>query len=197
MNLELLRSISTQFIGKTIYYFEKIASTQTEAKKLAKNLLPNGCIFLADHQTQGKGTKGNIWYTEKGKNLTFTIVLYPTCSIQNLSSLTLVIAECMTKTIFQLYGYKLEIKKPNDIMYHGKKLGGILTECATIGNTISYLLIGIGLNINQEMFEREIEEIATSLKKEFQQSFNREEILMEFCKIFEEEYEKMEKMRFF
>ena len=191
MQLELLKSIPTNYIGKHIYYYDEIDSTQLEAKRLARNKLPNGCIFLANNQLSGRGTKNRIWYTENGKNLTFTILLYPNCSMEHLANLTTKIAHCIIKAVYDLYGYNLEIKNPNDIMYHGKKLAGILTESATIGENISYLLIGIGLNINQEIFEEEIKNIATSLKKEFHIEFSKEQILMEFCKIFEEEYEKI------
>ena len=191
MQLELLKSISANYIGKHIYYYDEIDSTQIEAKRLVQSKLPNGCIFLANNQTKGRGTKNRIWYTESGKNLTFTILLYPTCSMEHLTGLTTKIAQCIIKAVNDLYGYNLEIKNPNDIMYQGKKLGGILTETATIGNDISYLLIGIGININQEVFDKEIENTATSLKKEFHVEFSKEQILMEFCKIFEKEYEKM------
>ena len=84
-----------------------------------------------------------------------------------------------------LYNYNLEIKKPNDIVYNGKKMGGILTQITSSGNRIKYLLIGIGFNINQIEFNEELKYIATSMKKEFKKEFSREKILNEILYEFE------------
>ena len=81
-----------------------------------------------------------------------------------------------------MYGIRLEIKIPNDLLLNGKKICGILTEIHTMSETIEYMLISFGFNVNEENFNPEIEEIATSLKKEFQKEFDREEIIIEILK---------------
>ena len=78
--------------------------------------------MTSENQTNGKGTNGRIWYTKKGENLTFSFLLKPNCSIQNLQNLTRIIAEIIVKSIKKLYGYELEIKYPNDIVKNGRKL---------------------------------------------------------------------------
>ena len=74
------------------------------------------------------GTHGRSWLSEEGKNITFTLILYPKCSIDKLESLTIDIGKCMLDAIYKEYGCKLELKMPNDIMHNGKKIGGILTQ---------------------------------------------------------------------
>lgn len=90
-----------------------------------------------------------------------------------------------------MYGYNLEIKYPNDVMLNGKKIGGILTESITNRKIVKQIVIGIGFNINQEKFDEKIENIATSLKKEFGKNFDKQEILINFLSKFEVEYMKI------
>lgn len=173
--------LKTKIIGKKQIYFEELESTQKEAKKMAERNVKNGTIIVTDYQTKGIGTHDRKWYSEKNKNLTFTLIIYPKCTIKELEGFTVDIAQCMKNSIEKLYGVKLDIKRPNDIMCNGKKLGGILTQIVTKGEEIKYLLIGIGVNVNSEKFSEEIKDIATSLRKEFGKEFSREEILSEFC----------------
>ena len=74
------------------------------------------------------GTHGRRWISEKGKNITFTIILYPKCKVSRLERLTVDIGKCLIDTIYNEYRCKLELKKPNDIMHNGRKVGGILTQ---------------------------------------------------------------------
>ena len=116
----------------------------------------------------------------------FTLIVYPKCNLKKLNTITVDIAKCLIYSIEKIYNIKLDIKSPNDIMYNKKKIGGILTQIVTSGEEIKYLLIGIGINVNQEEFPHEIKDIATSLKSEFGMDFSREKIISEFCNIFEE-----------
>lgn len=174
-----------KILGKNQIYYEKIESTQKEARSLAEQNIENGTIVITDFQTKGMGTHDRKWYSEKGKNLLFTLIIYPRCGVKELEGLTYDIASCMVRTIENLYKYKLDIKLPNDIMYKRKKIGGILTQIVTNSEKVRYLLIGIGLNVNGENFNEEIKNVATSLKKEFKEEFDKQEILCEFCNIFE------------
>ncbi len=185
-----LKDLNTKFIGKNVIYFQSIGSTQEFAKNL-KEEIQEGTVILADIQTSGVGTNDRKWFTGKEENLTMTYILYPNCNINKLSRLTILIAECMVKSIKKLYGYDLEIKKPNDIIYNNRKLAGILTETKVEGEIVKKLYIGIGFNLNQTVFPEELKEIASSLKIEFGIEFSREEIMKEFFTIFEEEYLKL------
>ena len=111
-----------------------------------------------------------------------TIILQPKCKITDLKNLTIEIANCMQKTIYDLFEIRLDIKEPNDLILNGKKISGILTEINTIGEKINYLLISIGFNVNEEFFSDDLKDIATSLKKEFDKYFSREEIIVSFIR---------------
>ena len=182
MNLEKIRNAKTKIIGKKIEYFEEIESTHIYGREIAEDEENEGKILLAEVQTGGIGTKGRSWYTGYGKNIAMTIILYPNCKIDELNNLTVEIAEKIKEAIYELYGYKLEIKEPNDLMFNGKKICGILTELHSQGGKIKYLLISFGFNVNEDSFSEETKEIATSLKKEMGKDFVREEII---CKIIE------------
>ncbi len=108
--------------------------------------------------------------------------------IKKLDLLTTVIAESLVQAVRELYLITLQIKKPNDVMYKNKKMGGILTESIIEGNIAKKIFIGIGFNVNQEEFPGNLGDIATSLKKEFQADFSREDILSRFLEIFEDAY---------
>ncbi len=186
MNLEKIKDAKTKKIGKKIEYFKEIESTHLYAKTLAENEDNDGKILLAELQTGGIGTKGRSWYTGYGKNIAATIILYPKCNMEKLDNLTTEIAEKIKDVIYELYGYKLEIKKPNDLMFNGKKICGILTEVHTQGEKIKYLLISFGFNVNEDSFSDETKDIATSLKKETGKDFNREEIIIKIIEKLEE-----------
>ena len=182
MNLEKIKESKTKIIGKKIEYFKEIESTHLYAKTIAENEENNGKVLLAEVQTGGIGTKGRSWYTGEGKNLAVTIILHPKVKVGKLDNLTVEIAKKIKEAIYELYGYELKIKKPNDLMFNNKKICGILTEIHTQGEKIKYLLISFGFNVNEDEFSEETKDIATSLKNETQKEFNREEIL---CRIIE------------
>lgn len=184
-----LKNIKTEFLGKDFKYFQVLNSTQAYAKKLDKEgKSKNGTLVVADVQTAGIGTHQRKWYTGKGDNLAFTFVLYPNCHIKKIENLTLILSESLIETVKDLYGYELRIKEPNDIVFLGKKMGGILTESITEGELVKKIFIGIGFNVNQEIFPGNLEEIATSLNRMFEGEFNCEEILTRFVEIFEKKY---------
>ena len=189
MDLKFIEKETNLKVGKNIEYFKVIDSTHKYAKKIATNKDSVGKIIIAENQTDGIGTKGRTWYTGEGNNIAMTIILKPNCKINELEGLTIKIAECMKKTIYDLYKYQLKIKKPNDLMLNDKKICGILTEINTISEKINYLLISLGFNVNETDFSEEIEEIATSLKKEFGKEFKREDIIVRFIENLEKEIE--------
>ena len=116
--------------------------------------------------------------SSENKNIAVTIIKHPKCKIKELEGLTTKIAESIQQVIKKMYGYKLKIKIPNDLMMNGKKICGILTEVHTQGEKIEYLLISIGFNVNEEEFSDDLKDIATSLKKEYKKEFCREDIII-------------------
>ena len=154
---------------KRIHY-EKIDSTQKEVWRR----LENGIIISADIQTDGIGTHGRTWYTTKKGNIAFSIGLELNKSINNLNNLTIEIAEIILEVFENLYQIKLQIKYPNDIMINKQKVGGILTETKLQGEIVKQLVIGIGINTNNE-------EISTSIKKEYGIEIDNSRVIEEIC----------------
>lgn len=137
----------------------------------------------------GEGQNGRTWITESKANLTFSFLLKPSCDIKKLDSLTIMTANTIIDVIDKLYGIKLSIKYPNDLILNQKKICGILTESTTKGNICTDIVIGIGLNINQIDFPEELMGTATSLKKEFPEgNFDKLEILGNFLNEFEKKF---------
>lgn len=172
-----------------IDYYNTINSTHLKAKQIASNIDANKKIIIAKTQTNAIGSKGRSWYTGNNSNIAMTIILKPDCKVKELDGLTLKIANVIKKAIYNLYGYKLEIKEPNDLMLNGKKICGILTEVNTIGEKINYLLISIGFNVNEQEFSKETRKIATSLKLEYGKDYEREEIIIEIINQLKKEIE--------
>lgn len=140
-NIEKIKEkLNTKLLGKNMIYLKEIDSTQEYIKR-SKDELKEGTVVIAEKQTKGKGTKSRKWYSKGGENLTFSILLKPNCDIKCFENLTIKTAETIVNTIKKLYGYKLYIKYPNDIMLNGKKLGGILTESFTMGEVTKNIII--------------------------------------------------------
>ena len=169
MNIEKIEKETKQKIN----YYKEIESTHLHAKEIQNK---GDAVLIAEVQTAGIGTKGRKWHTGENKNIAMTIIKHPKCKISELEGLTIKIAEDIKEVIKEMYGYELQIKIPNDLMLNNKKICGILTEVHTQGEKIEYLLISIGFNVNETEFG-EFNDIATSLKKEYQKEFDKEKII--------------------
>ncbi|HOZ54806.1 MAG TPA: hypothetical protein PK993_02000 [Clostridia bacterium] len=105
--------------------------------------------------------------------------------LENLEGLTIKLAKILLEVFKKIYKIELEIKSPNDLIINRKKVGGILTQTKSNKGFVKYVVIGIGINLNQLNFNDDIEKIATSIKKEFNIDINREKIISEFCNLLE------------
>lgn len=143
-------------------------------------------LLFVNNKQMENGTHGRTWYTEEQNNIAFSFVVSPNCKIKELEGMTLEIAQVIVQIFKKLYNIELHIKVPNDIVYKGKKIGGILTETKLSGEVVKYIVIGIGINTNQEKFNKAIKNIATSIKKEFGITVESNKVIKEFCKEFEE-----------
>ncbi|MFV0472284.1 MAG: biotin--[acetyl-CoA-carboxylase] ligase [Paludibacteraceae bacterium] len=138
---------------KTMQHINFVSSTNDHLKEQVKksNLL-EGFTVYTDFQTTGKGQSGNMWESEKGKNLLFSIVIYPKkIEIEKQFLISKMVSVAVQQALEE-YVEGIKIKWPNDIYYQNKKLGGILIESSLQSNHIRYTIIGVGLNINQTRF---------------------------------------------
>jgi len=184
-----LKGLKTEFLGRNIIFYNTIDSTQKKIKSLKQPL--EGTLIISDNQVAGFGTHDRKWYTGNGKNIAMSFVVLPECNIKKIEKLTIYIAECLVDALKKVSGLEFEIKKPNDIYYKDKKVAGILTETVCKSETVRKICIGIGVNINQEEFPGNLSEIATSLKKELNKEFSREEVIVRFLNSFEKKYKKI------
>ena len=131
------------------------------------------------------GTHNRKWYTDEKDNIAFSFYIETNCNIEKLNGITIEIAKTILKVFKNLYDIDLQIKEPNDIVYQGKKIAGILSQSKSIEDTLKYLVIGIGINTNQENFNEEISQIATSIKNEFNIEVDNTKVISSFCNLFE------------
>jgi BirA family biotin operon repressor/biotin-[acetyl-CoA-carboxylase] ligase len=159
--------------------FKTISSTNQKAKELAQNGAGPWTVIVAEKQTQGRGKKKSPWYSPLG-GLYFSVIL-PKSNIEDLQTLTILAAFIVTKTLKENFGLEPLIKLPNDVLLHGKKIAGILTE-NVVGREVRSSVMGIGLNTNIESFPRELEKTSTSLKMELGRKIDNNLILGEILK---------------
>jgi len=188
---ELKNGMNTVWAGQTLCFLEKTGSTNVDAKRLAEEGAPHGTLVVADFQESGRGRRGRQWQAPAGCNVYFTIVLRPELSADKASMLTLVMALSVAKAITAQSGLKAGIKWPNDIVVNRKKVCGILTEMtvAMEEKTIQYVVIGVGINVNQKEFPDEIKENAGSLSNESGKSVPRAGMIQKVMEFFEKDYE--------
>ncbi|MDD4116436.1 MAG: biotin--[acetyl-CoA-carboxylase] ligase [Massilibacteroides sp.] len=136
-----------------IIRIRETASTNSELRKqLAEQSLPEGSLIIAEHQTQGRGQVGNSWESEPGKNLTFSLVIYPDIIAANEQFLISQVTALSVKKTLSEYVEDITVKWPNDIYWKDRKICGMLIENDLCGRNISCSICGIGININQKKF---------------------------------------------
>lgn len=193
---ELKNGLETKFLGHEAIYFDEIGSTNDEAKKRALDSEKAGFLVFSDFQNAGKGRLGRTWNCEKGAALYFSFILRPDIMPYEAPLLTLVAGIGVMKAIKKITGFDVKIKWPNDIVVNGKKIVGILTEMNAEIEQIKYVVVGIGININNSVFDEEISYKATSLKIEANKSFSRIKILQQCLSEIEKSYLIFEKNGF-
>jgi BirA family biotin operon repressor/biotin-[acetyl-CoA-carboxylase] ligase len=164
-------------------YFGTLTSTNDKAKEFSKKGLSN-IVVVADKQTKGRGRFNRTWSSGLG-GLYMTIALREN-DLDNVKYLTFIAAVSVAKTIRKISGLNAKVKWPNDVLLNDKKVCGILTE--TISGKENYALVGIGININQKIFSKNITKIATSLKIETNKNYNIKNISKTIIKNFDSLY---------
>ena len=183
---EISSYLDTRVIGKKIYYFEALASTMDSAMDLAMKGAPEGTLVVAETQTRGKGRLGRAWFSPKYKGIYLSLILKPDILPNQASVLTLLSAVAACEAIKEVCRQDAQIKWPNDIFLNNKKIGGILTEMAAETDRVSFVVIGIGLNVNND--KKSLISGASSLKEEIGEPVSRLQLLQEFLRRIEINY---------
>ncbi len=188
---EIQIGLNTQIIGKEMKYFPSVDSTNRVAKALAYHGAEEGTIVVAEEQDSGKGRLDRNFYSPRGKGIWFSVILRPKILPHDAPKFTLMAAVAVAEAMAR-FNLKAEIKWPNDIMFDGRKLVGILTEITGELARITYMVIGIGINVNmsREDFPEELQSVAASLAEMNGEDLSRVElfraVLEEFDKLYRE-----------
>jgi BirA family transcriptional regulator, biotin operon repressor / biotin---[acetyl-CoA-carboxylase] ligase len=167
--------------GKNIYYYQEVDSTNMTARQLADRGGPAFSIVLAEEQLKGRGRQGKNWHSPPGSGLWFSVLLRPEkISPSGAAPVTLVTGAVIARRLREACGIPVMVKWPNDLLAGSGKIGGILTELKGGPEEIEYLVIGIGLNINQQEndFPAELKDSATSIYLESGKRFDRQELFL-------------------
>lgn len=160
----ICHKLDTKFIGKNIIHFDTIGSTNDYAKQIADNQ-EDGTVIISEEQTKGKGRVGRSFQSNAGEGIWMSLILKPDIIPSEAPFITLIAGASISKALNEL-GIKTSIKWPNDIILNGKKLCGVLTELSAEIERVSYIVLGIGINVKTLEFSDEIANVATSLYKE-------------------------------
>jgi BirA family biotin operon repressor/biotin-[acetyl-CoA-carboxylase] ligase len=187
----ILPHLKTEWLGQKLTVYEEVESTQHIAHRLARDGAPSGTLVIADHQTAGKGRMGRKWHSPPGTGVWMSLILRPDIPLSSTPQLTLLSSVAVLKGIHKATHVETGIKWPNDVMVGKKKVAGILTELSAETDRVNYVIIGTGINVNQtkEDYPTELSEIATSLCIEQGNPVQRNELIVQILKEWEELYE--------
>lgn len=196
---EVGQGLKTKVFGRNIAHLGEVDSTNNYAKKVALEGCEEGTIVTADYQTSGRGRLGRSWDSSGKKGVWMSLVLRPDIPFEEIQIITLAASVAVVKAIKEVAHIEAGIKWPNDIIINGKKVCGILVEMNMEIDRINFMVLGIGLNVNQQAndFPEEIRDKATSLKISMEQSYDvkktlkRSELIKVILLKFEEIYDKV------
>lgn len=180
--------LCTRWLSQNLLILSEVDSTNSYLKSKPEQPI-DGLVVLAESQKQGRGQSNRIWISDPGQNLTFSFYFNP-LSPKRLHTLTVIIAHSCVEALSKITGKQIKIKWPNDLIFDGRKVGGILVESELKGNVVEKLIIGIGINVNQIAFDPGIPN-PTSLKLLMgkDDDLSREEVLANLCNTLETDLE--------
>ncbi len=144
---EIVKDLKTKTMGKRVYYFEEIDSTQNFAEQIALDKKENGTIIIAGKQTAGRGRLDRKWISPKG-GMWFSLIVHPKFDVSTSTLVPIAGAVALAKSIKTTLDVDVSVKWPNDITLDGKKVAGMLVDASFQANNIDYLILGIGINFD-------------------------------------------------
>ena len=154
---EITTKIKSKFIGRRIYYFDEIDSTQNYALQISNNTNENGAIIIAEKQTHGKGRLNRKWFSPEG-GIWLSVIIHPEFQISDATIIPLAASLALCESIKKVHKIKTDVKWPNDITIDGKKVAGMLIDTSIQGNKVENLVLGIGINfaVNIQQIEKRL-----------------------------------------
>ncbi|HDZ91704.1 MAG: biotin--[acetyl-CoA-carboxylase] ligase [Deltaproteobacteria bacterium] len=194
---EIWEGLETEVFGRgEIVYFRETDSTNARARELADQGAPEGTLVVAESQTKGRGRKGRSWFSPPGTGIYASLILRPDLSPDEAPRITFVTAISAAEALLSLTLLDVAIKWPNDILIKEKKVAGILTEISAEMDVIDYMVVGLGMNVNNPHLPHDIAERATSVLMETGGEFQRVKILREYLRRQERYYQVLRESGF-
>ncbi len=186
----ITEGLATEVIGKQVFTFDRIGSTNDHAMKQAREGAAEGRVVVADSQELGRGRFDRSWLSPPGCNLYFSILLRPQLAQAALPQMTLMAAVSLCETLRETTNLPVLIKWPNDLWIGEKKVCGILTEMTSRGSATGAVILGIGLNVNmeEERIPKALQGTATSLSCAGGRHFDRAELLQQLLRSLDRDY---------
>jgi len=183
---EITYNLATKFMGKKVYYFETVTSTMDITYNLAKQDEPEGTVVIAESQTKARGRLKRKWFCWRYKGIYFSFILRPQIHPNQAFIFNLLSSVAVVEAIKEITDIQTELKWPNDVILNGKKLAGILTEIEAEMEKVHFIIIGIGINVNNN--SQQLIEPAISLYEYKKEIINRLELMRSLLIKLEEYY---------
>jgi BirA family transcriptional regulator, biotin operon repressor / biotin---[acetyl-CoA-carboxylase] ligase len=183
---EVAHALGTSFIGRRISYLDRVDSTMNACVRLGMDGAPEGTVVIAESQTRGRGRMGRLWESPKYKGIYLSLLLRPKLSPSQASLLTLMISVSVVTAIERVTTLAPRIKWPNDVYIGSKKVAGILTELNAEMDRINFLVIGLGINVNND--KNTLPQGAISLKEEKGELVSRLSLVQQLLREIEKDY---------
>jgi len=196
---EIQEKLTAKIFGAgEIVHFHETDSTNSRARELAERGSPEGTVVVAEKQTVGRGRKGRSWFSDDKGGIYMSIILRPLLSPGDTAGITLMTAVALAEALLSIAPIDVKIKWPNDILVNGKKLSGILTEMDAGMDSVNYIIVGVGINVNADIdnFPDEVREVATSISAETGMKLSRNDVICAFLERLEFYYESSRKEGF-
>jgi BirA family biotin operon repressor/biotin-[acetyl-CoA-carboxylase] ligase len=174
--------------ARHLHHYYKIGSTNSEAMNAAAEGAPEGSVFLAEEQLAGRGRGAHSWHSARSEGIYCSVVLRPPIPPSDALLLSLAAGLAAGAAVSEVMQIHVDLKWPNDLLVGGKKFCGILTEMNSEATRVRYLVVGIGINVNQAKFPSELRPIATSLRIETGTEWSRVELCAALLKSLDREY---------
>ena len=190
LSAEWLQRGSRRFVGTAVEVADQVDSTNEALKRRAAAGEPAGLLITAEEQTGGKGRFGRKWASRRGDGVYFSFLLRPDLPPESIASITLAAGFGVCCAVREYTGLDARIKWPNDVIIGRRKLCGILTEMTAQSDRLDYVVVGIGINVNQERFPEDVQQKATSLRLETGRRWDRNDFLLSVLQKLDEVMER-------